>query len=125
MFRRDEEVGKDPTRVYKTKSFNTPIEKYKKSGLYKIPSGSLIYTCFSSDFSITHEPMLSQINIKPYLSSPLWQRKAASGEIYGVQFYYHQTGAKLIRGSKLYTIARELQHSQAQKAGLDYIPPDS
>ena len=44
---------------------------------------------------------------------------------YGVQFYYHQTGAKLIRGSKLYTIARELQHSQAQKAGLDYIPPDS
>lgn len=255
MFRRDEEVGKDPTHVYKTKSFDVPIEKYKKSGLYKIPSGSLIYTCFSSDFfhpdadtwradawaimkeradctfemltkrperirnalptdwvqyadgspaplsaivdgtkvrygypnvhigvtcedqywtdqrlpvylstplphySITHEPMLSQINIKPYLGSPLWQRKTASGEMksiiesvtcggesgpdartcdfgwvvnshlqcveYGVQFYYHQTGAKLIRGSKLYTIARELQHSQAQKAGLDYMPPES
>ena len=33
MFRRDEEVGKDPTHVYKTKSFDVPIEKYKKSGL--------------------------------------------------------------------------------------------
>ena len=115
MFRRDEEVGKDPTRVYKTKSFNTPIEKYKKSGLYKIPSGSLIYTCFSSDFSITHEPMLSQINIKPYLSSPLWQRKAASGEMKSII-------ESVTCGGEL---GPEAQHSQAQKAGLDYIPPDS
>ena len=53
MFRRDESVGKDPTKVQKTQAFNLPTRvlragEYK--GRYKIPSGSHVYTCFSSDF---------------------------------------------------------------------------
>ena len=53
MFRRFESVGKDPTVVRKTQNFNLPIRKLKAGsykGLYKVPEGSHIYTCFSSDF---------------------------------------------------------------------------
>lgn len=53
MFRRDEAVGKDPTKVQKTQSFNLPIRILRAGehkGHYKVPSGSHIYTCFSSDF---------------------------------------------------------------------------
>ena len=55
MFRRDEEYGKDPTNVHKTSSFNLPVRKYRSGpykGLNRIPAGSLIYTCFTSDFFI-------------------------------------------------------------------------
>ena len=37
----------------------------------------------------------------------------------GISFYYHQTGAKLIKDGRLYNIPRKLQHIQAHKAGLD------
>ena len=53
MFRRDESVGKDPTIVRKTQNFNLPVRRLRAGeykGLYKIPSGSHIFTCFSSDF---------------------------------------------------------------------------
>lgn len=53
MFRRDEAVGKDPTKVVKTQSYNLPVRVLKSGehkGQYKIPSGSHIFTCFSSDF---------------------------------------------------------------------------
>ena len=53
MFHRDEAVGKDPTKVVKTQNFNLPVRRLRSGphrGLYKIPSGSHIYTCFSSDF---------------------------------------------------------------------------
>ena len=53
MFRRDESVGKDPTVVKKTQNFNLPVRRLRAGeykGLYKIPSGSHIFTCFSSDF---------------------------------------------------------------------------
>ena len=55
MFRRDEEYGKDPTNVHKTASFSLPVRKYRSGphkGLYRIPAGSTIYTCFTSDFFI-------------------------------------------------------------------------
>ena len=53
VYRRDESVGRDPTIVEKTKNFDLPVrtvrsEEYR--GLYKVPEGSLFYTCFSSDF---------------------------------------------------------------------------
>jgi hypothetical protein len=38
---------------------------------------------------------------------------------YGLSFYYHQTGARLIKDGKLFNIPRPLQHAQAHKAGLD------
>lgn len=53
MFRRDESVGKDPTKVQKTQAFILPIRVLRageNKGRYKVPSGSHIYTCFSSDF---------------------------------------------------------------------------
>ena len=53
MFRRDEAVGNDPTVVRKTQAFSLPVRVLRSgpyAGAYKIPSGSLIYTCFSSDF---------------------------------------------------------------------------
>ena len=49
MYRRDESVGRDPSRVTKTSSFNLPIRRLR-SGDYKIPTHSHLYTCFSSDF---------------------------------------------------------------------------
>ena len=227
MFRRDESVGKDPTKIRKTQSFNLPVRKLRAGeykGFFKIPSGSHIYTCFSSDFfhseadewradmwdmirqrsdctffmitkrperikdtlphdwgkgwnhvtiavtcenqktantrlpiylslplchyAVMIEPMLSRVNLRPYFTSfcsdngkSLIQNVSVGGESgpkariceyswildvhmqcveYGVPFYYHQTGARLRRGGKIYNIAREHQHTQAQKAGLDF-----
>ncbi len=53
MYRRDEAIGKDPSIVQKTESFDLPVRTLrsgKNKGRYKIPAGSHIYTCFSSDF---------------------------------------------------------------------------
>lgn len=222
VFRRDAEYGIDTTKVHKTKSFNLPIRKYRMGeykGLYKIPSGSTIYSCFSSDFfhpaadewrdelwsmikersdctffmitkrperikkslpadwndgwenvhiactcenqwtanhrlsvflplpikhkSITHEPMLEKIDIRPFLKEfgKTIDSVSCGGESgpeartcdykwildthvqcveYGIPFHYHQTGAKLIKNGKVYEIPREHQHEQAHKAGLNY-----
>lgn len=222
MYRRDESVGKDPSVIKKTRNFNLPVRKLragKYKGDYKIPSGSLFYTCFSSDFfhedaddwrpdawdmmrerddctffmitkrperieghlppdwgigwdhveiavtcenqwaadlrlptylplpikhkSVMIEPMLSAIDLTAYLKEYPGSIKSISvgGESgpearpcdyswvldlhqqcleYGIGFYYHQTGAKLIKDGKLYQIPRRLQHEQARKALLDY-----
>lgn len=53
MYRRDESVGQDPTVVRKTQAFGLPVQILRSGpnkGKYKIPPGSRIYTCFSSDF---------------------------------------------------------------------------
>ena len=53
VYRRDESIGKDPTVVQKTDNFNLPVRRLrsgKYKGRYKVPCGSHIYTCFSSDF---------------------------------------------------------------------------
>ena len=53
MFQRDESVGKNPSIVRKTQSFDLPARKIKKGihkGRFKVPSGSHFFTCFSSDF---------------------------------------------------------------------------
>jgi len=39
---------------------------------------------------------------------------------YGIPFYFHQTGARLRKGNRVYEIPREHQHSQAHKAHLDF-----
>lgn len=41
--------GANPGIIVRTDKFYAPVEK-KKSGEYKIKSGSLVYLCFSSDF---------------------------------------------------------------------------
>ena len=53
MYRRDESLGKDPSLVRMTEDFDLPVRVLragKNKGRYKIPHGSHIYTCFSSDF---------------------------------------------------------------------------
>ncbi|MCR4739589.1 MAG: phage Gp37/Gp68 family protein [Lachnospiraceae bacterium] len=226
MYRRDESVGRDPSIVQKTSSFNLPVRTLRSGrykGRYRIPAGSHIFTCFSSDFfhpdadnwrpdawdmmqersdctffmitkrperigdhlplgwgqgfkhvtiavtcenqemidkrlpvylslplfhhSVMIEPMLSAVDLGQYISdyrsddgSPVISHVSVGGESgpdarvcdfawvadvqkqcsqNGISFYYHQTGARLIKDGKLYNIPRKLQHSQAYKAGLD------
>ena len=226
MYRRDEAIGKDPSIVQKTENFDLPVRilrSGKNKGRYKIPFGSHIYTCFSSDFfhpdadewrddawamiqersdcsffmitkrperianhlpsdwgsgwthviiavtcenqemidkrlpiylslplfhhSVMIEPMLTAVDLQKYIddyrdadAKPVIRHVTIGGESgadarpcdyawvenihkqcldNGLSFYYHQTGARLIKDGKLYKIPRPLQHSQAHKAGLD------
>lgn len=49
VYRGDSKRGVDSSIVTKTLNFDLPIQK-KRNGEYKIPSGSMVYTCFTSDF---------------------------------------------------------------------------
>ena len=97
--------------------------------------------------SVMIEPMLSAVDLRPYISeyrsadgTPVIRHVSIGGESgtgarvcdyawiedvhaqceeNGISFYFHQTGAKLIKDGKLYRIPRKLQHTQAHKAGLD------
>ena len=99
-------------------------------------------------YAVMIEPMLSKVNLRSYFTAfrsedgkCLIQNVSVGGESgpnaricdyawildvhmqcveYGVPFHFHQTGARLRRGGKIYNIAREQQHTQAYKAGLDY-----
>lgn len=89
--------------------------------------------------SIICEPILESINLSAYLS-PVIEEVVVGGESgddaricnynwvldireqclqKGVAFHFKQTGAHFEKGSKLYTIPRSHQHSQAKKAGID------
>jgi len=49
VYRIDGRHGKDSSEIKQTANFDLPVRK-KRTGEYKIPSGTLVYTCFSSDF---------------------------------------------------------------------------
>ncbi len=49
VYRMDSKYEKDSSNIYKTANFDLPIKK-NRNGAYKIPSGELVYTCFTSDF---------------------------------------------------------------------------
>ena len=51
VYRTDGKYGKDSSVVTKTEKFDLHLLR-KKNGTYKIPSGNLVYTCFTSDFLI-------------------------------------------------------------------------
>jgi len=51
VYRGDSKRGVDSSIVAKTKSFDLPVQK-KRNGEYKIPSGTMVYTCFTSDFFV-------------------------------------------------------------------------
>ena len=51
VYRGDAKRDVDSSVVTQTKSFDLPIQK-KRNGEYKIPSGTLVYTCFTSDFFV-------------------------------------------------------------------------
>lgn len=51
VYRRDAEFEKDSNIVTKTASFNLPVRRNRR-GEWKVPPGSLMWTCFTSDFFI-------------------------------------------------------------------------
>ena len=51
VFRRDAEYDKDSNVVTKTASFRLPIQRTRQ-GDWKVPSETLMWTCFTSDFFI-------------------------------------------------------------------------
>lgn len=86
------------------------------------------------------EPLLSAIDLSPYLDRRLIERVCVGGEsgdgaricdfewvreihdactAAKIPFSYHQTGAFLRKDGKIYRIPRRLQHAQAKKAEFD------
>lgn len=51
VYRRDTSNRIDSNLVHKTSMFRMPVQR-DRSGRYKIPSGTLMWTCFTSDFFI-------------------------------------------------------------------------
>lgn len=49
VYRGDAKRGLDSSVVAKTKAFDLPVKR-KRNGDYSLPSNSLVYTCFTSDF---------------------------------------------------------------------------
>ena len=47
VYRRDEQYGIDASHVRKTAAFSLPLRR-NRLGLYTVPSGTLLYTCFTS-----------------------------------------------------------------------------
>ncbi|MBQ8140710.1 MAG: DUF5131 family protein [Clostridia bacterium] len=95
--------------------------------------------------SIIHEPMLEGINIERYLSVYgkeiesvscggesgagarlcdfdwiLWTRDQCVR--YGVSFRFRQTGANFKKDGRIYSIPRNMQLRQAERAGINYTP---
>jgi protein gp37 len=218
VYRMDARNDRDASQVGLTGDYLLPIRK-KRDGSWKVPEGSFVWTCFTSDFlledgdawrseaweairrrpdcdflfitkrihrlheclppdwgngwenvricctcenqaraddrlpifrdapirhkSIVCEPLLGPIDLAPYLG-PWVEQVALGGESgtearvcdydwvldirrqcvsAGVPFQFRQTGARLKKDGKIYRIERRNQHSQAQKAGINYSPP--
>lgn len=49
VYRMDQKHGKDSSIAVKNNNFNLPLKK-NRAKEYKIPSGEMVYTCFTSDF---------------------------------------------------------------------------
>lgn len=49
VYRRDEAVGRDPAVPAPTSTFDLPVRR-DAAGRYVLPSGSVVYTCLTSDF---------------------------------------------------------------------------
>lgn len=215
MYRGDARREVDSSVVTQTKSFDLPVCK-KRNGEYKVPSGTVVYTCFTSDFFIEDadpwraeawkmirerddldflmitkridrlagclpddwgegydnvticctvenqacadyrlpiyrtapikhkiiicEPLLEKLDLSAYHIGEWVEQVVAGGESgsdarpcdydwilelrdqcaeSGISFWFKQTGAKFVKDGRLYRIKRQLQHSQARKAGIN------
>lgn len=49
VYRRDTSVGRDASKVARTKTFSYPLSK-DRSGAYKVPPGASVFCCMTSDF---------------------------------------------------------------------------
>lgn len=217
VYRTDAKYGRDSAQVSKTGDFTLPVRRDRR-GAYKIPSGELVYTCFTSDFlledadewrpdawrmikeradlrflfitkridrfmdcipadwgngygnvevcctvenqdradyrlpifqriparhkSIICEPLLGAVDLSPYLDSRIegvivggesgeearlcdysWvldiRRQCVEKQ---VAFHFKQTGAFFRKDGRVYPIKRKFQHTQANRAGIDFTP---
>ncbi len=85
-------------------------------------------------------PMLSRVDLRPYLDSKLIEEVSVGGESgknartldfdwvidmrnqcidADIPFCFHQTGSYLLKNGRIYRIPRAYQHVQARKAGLN------
>ena len=91
---------------------------------------------------ITCEPLLEQIDLSRWLDTSIEQvivggESGSNARICNydwildiraqcieknIPFHFKQTGAKFVKDGRLYRIDRNLQHSQAKKAGIDFTP---
>lgn len=92
---------------------------------------------------IVVSPMLERIDITPWLDPRAIEEVTVGGESgkYArplhfdwvldmrrqcmeakVRFSFHQTGTRLIKDGHIYTIPRNMQHAQAKKAAINFIP---
>ena len=60
VYRMDKRYGRDPSKIKVTKQFNLPVIKNIK-GEYKYPSGTVFFTCYTSDFFL---PEMKEERIK-------------------------------------------------------------
>lgn len=51
VYRRDNSIGKDASEIKKTLSYDMPVKR-GRDGEFKVPSGSTIFCCMTSDFFI-------------------------------------------------------------------------
>lgn len=91
--------------------------------------------------SLACEPLLERIDLSSFLDGSISQ-VVAGGEsgpdarvckyewildlreqcvAAGVPFMFKQTGARFEKGGKVYNVPRKLQHTQARKAGINYL----
>jgi len=91
------------------------------------------------------EPLLSRIDLRPYDIGSWVEEVVVGGESgyearechfdwvleirdlcekNNVSFWFKQTGAKFVKDGRLYHIRRQLQHSQALKAGINFQPKE-
>lgn len=216
VYRGDAKRDVNSSVVTQTKNFDLPVRR-KRNGEYKVPSGTLVYTCFTSDFfvedadnwraeawgmmrgrsdlnfmmitkridrfaqclpedwgdgyenvticctvenqvcadyrlpiykvaPIKHkiiicEPLLEKIDLRPFDIGEWIEQVVVGGESgyearlcdfnwimdlrevcveQNVAFWFKQTGAKFMKGGKLYPIKHQFQHSQARKAGINF-----
>ncbi|WP_334132384.1 DUF5131 family protein [Barnesiella intestinihominis] len=215
VYRQDSRYDKDSSVVTRTAAFDLPLRR-KRNGDFRIPSGEMVYTCFTSDFfleeadewraeawaiirercdlsfliptkridrfrvslpsdwgdgydhvaiactvenqdranyrlplfrslPIRHKllfcaPLLGALDLSGYLDDDI-EEVSVGGEsgmdarvcdydwvldirrqciAADIPFSFHQTGARLRKGGKVYRIRREFQHSQARRAGINY-----
>lgn len=216
VYRGDARRRMDSSLVTQTKNFDLPLRR-KHNGDYKVLPGTLVYTCFTSDFFVEDadewreeawkmirqrcdldflmitkrihrlaaclppdwgdgydnvticctvenqacaddrlplyrvapvkhkiiicEPLLERIDLRPYAIGEWIEQVVAGGESgpearechydwvlelretcveNRVAFWFKQTGAKFVKDGKLYRISRQLQHSQARKAAINF-----
>lgn len=221
VYRQDGAFERDASEVRRTSAFDLPVRR-SRDGRFRIPSGSTVLTCFTSDFlvpeadvwraeawammrlrrdlhfvfftkridrlaaqlppdwgagydnvtigctvetqaeadrrlplflalPIRHRmvicaPLLRPLDLTPYLDPQHIEELSAGGEsgrdaricdfawveelrrqcvASRIRFTFHQTGARLRKGGRVYRIPRSLQHDQAHRARVDYVPDDT